>query len=753
MTGPRQRRDERVLALVQRVGLQRGREVVARANSARASMTSTSTAPGRERALADRLLIAVGQLADVDRARDDLDAPLLAIQRTATEVSRPPEYASTTRLALHDLGSFLLLVSAQSPARAASSAATSAPPADSLHDDEHVSSPATVPSTSGSHARSSARADDVRASRAACAARRCWRCGPPRRRTRPSTAAGGRRTGPAPWRSRGWRTPSRRPGCAPSPRRAPRGRGSPSPASRRCPRPRASARAGPGSTPAAPRGCREMRCWRCGLPRVDITDRSRTESASSAPRRVHPVRRLLPDERLRAVDHLGRDLLAPVRGQAVHEHRVVGRGASSARRRRSSRRTRAPARSASSSWPIDVHTSVYTTSAPRTASYGSVVELDRATEVAGPVDDARRRARSPAATRRRARHPRARPRTRATPATLLPSPTNTTRRPSRSPKCSRIVKRSASAWHGMRPSESRLTTGTSTAATIRSSVSCSNTRAAITAHMPAIVRATSSTDLAHVDADLLAAHVDRVAAQRRDRHLDRDPRAGRRLLEQQRDPFARQHGRDPCRVHLPLDRRGRGSPASRAGSRSSTSRRSVVGHASARLAGPREDRNRGVDLGVGDEQRRREPQRARRHRVDDQPAVEARRATTLALGPGASSAAISSPAPADVGDAVELPSASASRLPAARPRAGHVFGFHDVEHRERGARGQRLATERRGVIAGRERGGDVGPRPARADRHAVAERLRHRDDVGAHPGVLEAEPLRRCARGRSAPRP
>ena len=36
--------------------------------------------------------------------------------------------------------------------------------------------------------------------------------------------------------------------------------------------------------------------------------------------------------------------------------------------------------------------------------------------------------------------------------------------------------------------------------------------------------------------------------------------------------------------------------------------------------------------------------------------------------------------------------------------------------------------------------GDIGPRPAGADRHAVAERLGHRHDVGPHAEVLEAEP-------------
>ena len=45
------------------------------------------------------------------------------------------------------------------------------------------------------------------------------------------------------------------------------------------------------------------------------------------------------------------------------------------------------------------------------------------------------------------------------------------------------------------------------------------------------------------------------------------------------------------------------------------------------------------------------------------------------------------------------------------------------------------------MVAGPERLGDVGAGPARADRQTVAERLRHRDDVGADvAAVLEPEP-------------
>ena len=86
------------------------------------------------------------------------------------------------------------------------------------------------------------------------------------------------------------------------------------------------------------------------------------------------------------------------------------------------------------------------------------------------------------------------------------------------------------------------------------------------------------------------------------------------------------------------------------------------------------------------------------------------------------------------------------RSPGTRRERGNVLGLHHLEHRERGARGERLAAEGGGVVAGLERGRDLLARPTRADRHAVAERLGHGDDVGAHTvGVLEPEPLARAA--------
>ena len=72
----RQRGDEWVLALVERVGLERGRDVVAGELVLRVDDDRLDRARG-ERAATDRLPVVVSRLADVDRERDDLGPPLL----------------------------------------------------------------------------------------------------------------------------------------------------------------------------------------------------------------------------------------------------------------------------------------------------------------------------------------------------------------------------------------------------------------------------------------------------------------------------------------------------------------------------------------------------------------------------------------------------------------------------------------------------------------------------------------------------
>ena len=130
-----------------------------------------------------------------------------------------------------------------------------------------------------------------------------------------------------------------------------------------------------------------------------------------------------------------------------------------------------------------------------------------------------------------------------------------------------------------------------------------------------------------------------------------------------------------------------------------------------------------------------------RHRVDDQPgrrgsaARPARPSRSVELG-GEQQAEARAPSPTP-GSAARP---SASRSPGRRGAGGHVVGLHLVEHRAGRGGGERLAAEGRGVVAGLERGGHLGPGPAGADGHAVAEGLGHRDDVGHDAEVLEAEP-------------
>ena len=76
-----------------------------------------------------------------------------------------------------------------------------------------------------------------------------------------------------------------------------------------------------------------------------------------------------------------------------------------------------------------------------------------------------------------------------------------------------------------------------------------------------------------------------------------------------------------------------------------------------------------------------------------------------------------------------------------RPGPGRPRASITCEHGAGRGGGQGLAAEGRGVVAGHEGVGHVGPGPAGADGHAVAEGLGHGDDVGPHAEVLEAEPL------------
>ena len=262
--------------------------------------------------------------------------------------------------------------------------------------------------------------------------------------------------------------------------------------------------------------------------------------------------------------------------------------------------------------------------------------------------------------------------------------------------------------------------------------------------MPASVRATSSARLARVEADFFLADVDRVAAERRDRHLDRNPRARRRLLEQRGDTVTGRAPAAPSRGR-PSTRSARSrSAASATGSRSSTSRSDRV------MRRPPHRPRRGPRRGS-------RPLRRSRRRVTSsdgasrsalavtaltiKPASRHRCATALASMPSASSAASRRPSAAHVDDAGHLLQRSGR---AGRPRVRPARERSRAPSRRAPRSAARAASGwPPNVVAwspGRERCGDFGPGPARTDRHAVAERLGHRDDVGPDAAVLEAEP-------------
>ena len=250
--------------------------------------------------------------------------------------------------------------------------------------------------------------------------------------------------------------------------------------------------------------------------------------------------------------------------------------------------------------------------------------------------------------------------------------------------------------------------------------------------------------LAPVDTDFLFTDLDRVPAQRRDRDLDRDTRPRRRLLEQCGHALPGEHGRYRRRRRLPREglveeprqagriqvvdfeeTTGHDSPLVAFSTSASTATASSISASDTSNGGARRSALAG-------------------HRVHDQAGFHAALRDILGVDPGRELGREQETEAAhrnDTGHLLQrLGEPDARSIGAGRD----LFAFHHVEHRERGARGERLAAERRGVIARLERGRDLGARPARADRHAVAERLGQRDDVGPDPAVLEAEPPTRA---------
>jgi len=138
--------------------------------------------------------------------------------------------------------------------------------------------------------------------------------------------------------------------------------------------------------------------------------------------------------------------------------------------------------SASASWPMLAHTSVYRTSASREASIGSCV-IVTLPPVSRAMSDARCTTcgigSNPGGVPARTCIPDLAPPSSNECVTLLPSPRYVIVLPASSPFTSRMVSRSARHWHGCSKSDSAFTTGTEAADARTSRRSCSNVRSTI----------------------------------------------------------------------------------------------------------------------------------------------------------------------------------------------------------------------------------------------------------------------------------
>ena len=241
---------------------------------------------------------------------------------------------------------------------------------------------------------------------------------------------------------------------------------------------------------------------------------------------------------------------------------------------------------------------------------------------------------------------------------------------------------------------------------MRSSVRWSNTRAAITAHMPAIVRATSSTDSRVSSPTSSAAHVDRVPAERL-RPPSRS-RCGVRadgFSNSAATPWPASTGGTRAGIGLPRDRPVE-QRRERAGTevvdleeRSAHACSALGGAAPAAMIATASSISASVTSSGGASRSALavtafSTRPASRHALGDGLGVETGRELGRDQEPGA----------AHVGDAVDLLEALGEPGARARGRAsGTSLALHHGERRERGARGERLAAEGRRVVAGRER--------------------------------------------------
>ena len=252
---------------------------------------------------------------------------------------------------------------------------------------------------------------------------------------------------------------------------------------------------------------------------------------------------------------------------------------------------------------------------------------------------------------------------------------------------------------------------------MRSSVRWSNTRAAIIAHMPAIVRGDVLDRLARVETDLFGPDVDRVTA-RASRPPSRSrsgcvPKASRTAPRRRARRARPEPGRDRPSTRSPGRARRRGEPGRDRRLRGTNvhapppPRQAAATIATASSISASVTSNDGASRSA-----------LAGHRVQHEARIEASLRDNLGVEPG-SELGRDQQARRRARRPRRRPSAGPPRAaaPARAARSWDLLAFHHRERRERRARGERLAAERRRVIAGRERGGDVGSRPARTDRH------------------------------------
>ncbi len=210
--------------------------------------------------------------------------------------------------------------------------------------------------------------------------------------------------------------------------------------------------------------------------------------------------------------------------------------------------------------------------------------------------------------------------------------------------------------------------------------------------------------LAHVDADLLATRVDRVAAELDDRHLHRLSGAGGRLLEDQhRRRVRRAAGRARAVVAL-----GEVEDRPQLGRGEVGDVEQVARHRGQCLG---DHGQCFVDLVVGHGQRRSEAQRGRRDGVGDEAVVE-QAAVHLAGVVAVELGGEQQPTAADGGDAGDGCQRISQPLALGGGERRRVEAAHLGDHRVDGGRGDRRAAVRAAVVAGLEHGGDVTARPA-----------------------------------------